>query len=107
VIWPALYEKQRRVVLSASMLGVEGHVQREGEVVHVVADRLHDLSGLLASVGDRDAAFPLPHGRGDELRYGSAGPDPRDRPSREFRAREIHMPDGHVDVLKVRSRDFR
>ncbi len=60
VIWPALFEKQRRVVLAAAMLGVDGRVQREGEVVHIVANRLHDLSNILASVGDRDVAFPLP-----------------------------------------------
>jgi hypothetical protein len=51
VIWPGLFEQKRRVVLGARMLGVEGQVQREGEVVHVVARRLHDLSGLLDSLG--------------------------------------------------------
>ena len=39
-----------------------------------IAQRLHDLSGMLASVGERDAAFPLPHGRGDEFHHGSPGP---------------------------------
>ena len=66
VIWPSLYEQQRRIVLSATMLAVDGKVQREGEVVHIVATKLHDASGLLASVGDRDSAFPLPHSRGDD-----------------------------------------
>jgi hypothetical protein len=31
-------------------------------VVHLVAYQLADLSADLASVGARDAAFPLPHG---------------------------------------------
>jgi error-prone DNA polymerase len=56
------------VILSASMLGVDGEIQREGAVVHVVARRLHDLSELLASVGQRDMV--LPHGRGDEALLG-------------------------------------
>ncbi len=43
VIWPSLYEQQRRIVLSASMLVVDGKVQREGDVVHIVATRLHDV----------------------------------------------------------------
>ncbi|MGH1558228.1 hypothetical protein ACRAWD_11335 [Caulobacter segnis] len=30
VIWKTLYEKQRRVALSAHPLGVEGYIQREG-----------------------------------------------------------------------------
>ena len=53
VIWPDLYEKQRRVILGASLMGVLGRVQREGEVVHVVATRLFDLSVQLASIGER------------------------------------------------------
>ena len=59
VIWPSLYEQQRQVVLSASLLVVDGKVQREGDVVHIVATRLYDGSDLLASVGRR-ASFPLP-----------------------------------------------
>ncbi len=54
VLWPDRYAAQRRLVLSASMLACHGRVHREGEVVHVVADRLDDLSGLLRSVGERD-----------------------------------------------------
>ena len=42
VIWPSLYEKQRQIILAANMLGVEGRVQREGQVVHIVADKLID-----------------------------------------------------------------
>ena len=50
VIWPKLYEKQRRVILSARMMAVHGRIQREGEVVHLVAHRVTDLSDALASV---------------------------------------------------------
>jgi error-prone DNA polymerase len=32
VIWPNLYEKQRRVILSAGMMAVYGRVRREGEL---------------------------------------------------------------------------
>ena len=55
VVWAKTFEKYRRVVLGAGMLGVYGRIQREGEVVHLVAHRLTDLSAELASVGDRDA----------------------------------------------------
>ena len=30
VVWPQLFEKQRRLILSANMMSVEGRVQREG-----------------------------------------------------------------------------
>jgi error-prone DNA polymerase len=41
-----------------------------------------DLSDLLASIGHRDAIFPVPHGRGDELRHGSS-------PTIKLKAREF------------------
>ena len=77
VVWEAVYEKHRRTVLTCSMLGVVGRIQREGDVVHVVAYRLIDLSADLASVGGRETPFPLPHGRGDEFLRGPSAPDPR------------------------------
>ena len=80
VIWPKVFEHQRRVILSAGMIAVRGRIQREGEVVHLVAHHLADLSPELASVGERDIAFPLPHGRGDQVRHGGSGPDPRELP---------------------------
>ncbi|MER8446525.1 error-prone DNA polymerase [Mesorhizobium sp. M1066] len=106
VVWVKVFEKYRRVVLGAGMIGVYGHIQREGEVVHLVAHRLSDLSGDLASVGDRDAAFPLPHGRGDEFHHGSPTPDPRGMP-RGSRPRNIIDPYLHIDQIKVKTRDFK
>lgn len=103
VIWQAIFEKYRRVVLGAGLIGVKGRVQREGEVIHVVAHQLHDLSAELASVGSRDASFPLPHGRGDEFRSGSPMADPRGMP----KPRNLGDQYGHTDEIKVRTRDFR
>ncbi|WP_300454035.1 error-prone DNA polymerase [Accumulibacter sp.] len=47
VVHSRLVERQRRELLGARLLGVLGQVQREGEVVHLVAKRLVDLSPLL------------------------------------------------------------
>jgi len=58
VVWPQTFEKFRRSVMTASILAVRGRIQREGEVVHLVAYQLTDLSAELASVGARDAVFP-------------------------------------------------
>jgi error-prone DNA polymerase len=106
VIWPTLYEKQRHVILSAGMMAIYGRIQREGEVVHHVAHRLKDLSPELASVGDRDAAFPLPHGRGDEFHQGSPGLDPRSLP-KGLQPSGVRMPDADVETIKVKTRNFR
>jgi error-prone DNA polymerase len=47
VVHPQLVEKQRRELLGATLLGVFGQLQIEGEVVHLVAKRLVDLSAWL------------------------------------------------------------
>ncbi len=107
VVWTKVFEANRRTVMSAGMMAVKGRIQREGEVVHLVAHRLSDLSPELASIGERDAAFPLPHGRGDEAHHGGTGPDPRDLPPKGLRTRDIYVRDLHIDTLKVRPRDFR
>jgi error-prone DNA polymerase len=108
VVWAKVFEKYRRTVLAASMMAVRGRVQREGDVVHLVAHQLADLSAELASVGDKDPMlFPLPHGRGDQVRHGGSGPDPRELPPKGLRTRDIYIPDPRSDAIKVRTRDFR
>jgi error-prone DNA polymerase len=103
VVWEAIYEKHRRIVLTTLMLGVVGRIQREGEVVHVVAYKLIDLSAELASVGGREAPFPLPHGRGDEFHRRPPSPDPRaPKPDRD-----AYLHDRRDDRIKQKTRDFR
>ena len=107
VVWPSLFEKRRRVVLGASMMAIQGKIQREGEVVHLIARQLYDLSSDLSSLSDRDAEFRNPSGRGDEFAHGSpGGGDARDRP-KPNKVRDIFIPDLHIDSLKVKSRNFQ
>ena len=47
IVRPELAERQRCALLSAKLLGVFGVLQREGEVVHLIAKRLVDHSDLL------------------------------------------------------------
>ncbi|CAK7261624.1 hypothetical protein K0P19_34320 [Shinella sp. YE25] len=106
VVWPTVFERQRRLVLSASMIAINGKIQREGDVVHLVAQRLFDLSEDLCRLGERGDAFPLPHGRGDEFAHGGGAPDSRERKTAAAPARDIYIPDLHIDRLKVKSRNF-
>ncbi|WP_411837044.1 error-prone DNA polymerase [Paracoccus sp. ME4] len=103
VLWPKVFDRHRRIVLGAGMIGVEGRVQRAGEVVHLVAHRLTDLSDLLAGVG-RQGAFPLPHGRGDEFHRGAPPPDPR---AKTPRPRDILIRDLPGPGITVTGRNFR
>jgi error-prone DNA polymerase len=101
-----LFEQQRRLILSAGMIACRGRVQKEGQVIHVVAEHMLDLSGLLRTVGDREEPFPLQHGRGDEAKHGSR-PDPREAPALGRKPRDIFVPDLSLDSIKLKTRDFR
>ncbi len=70
IIWADVFERHRRVVLGARLLGVEGILQREGLVIHVVAKRLSDLSDHLAQLTGA-APLPTPAQRRDILKVKS------------------------------------
>jgi error-prone DNA polymerase len=82
------------------MLGRRGRLQKEGDVIHVIAEHLTDLSDLLISVGGRDDAFPIGYGRGG-LPTSSEGSGARDR-LRSVSAEERASPE-----ILIRPRDFR
>ncbi|SFU26028.1 error-prone DNA polymerase [Paraburkholderia aspalathi] len=50
IVWPSLLEKQRQEALGASLLAVYGTWQCQGEVRHLVAQRLVDMSHLLGTL---------------------------------------------------------
>ena len=108
VVWSKLFERRRRIVLGSSMMAINGKIQREGDVVHLVAQQVFDLSSDLSGLADRDTAFRLPAGRGDEFAHGSpGGPDSRDRQKPPVQPRDIFIRDLHIDTLKVKSRNFQ
>ncbi|HEX8041901.1 MAG TPA: error-prone DNA polymerase [Chryseosolibacter sp.] len=52
VVFPQLFDKYRKEIIQSRLLMVEGHLQREGEVVHVIVKRCHNFSGLLRHLTD-------------------------------------------------------
>lgn len=60
VVWSTVFEKYRKEILRAKLLMVAGKIQVEGEVIHVIAERCFDMSGLLkdlTTVGDNAAGI--------------------------------------------------
>ena len=57
VVWRDLAERQRRVLLEAQLLQVDGHLEEATEVRHVIAGRLQDLTPLLAGLAVRSRDF--------------------------------------------------
>jgi len=56
VVWRNVAERQRRALLGARLLAVAGRIERDGEVVHLIAGGLTDRSALLGRllVASRD-----------------------------------------------------
>jgi error-prone DNA polymerase len=59
IVWPSVFEKSRRTILSASMLGCRGKVQRARDVIHLIIEHVVDLTADLRTVSGHNAPFPL------------------------------------------------
>ena len=63
VIWPDRFEAFRPVIMSARLMAVEGEVQTDGRVIHVVAARIENRSDALDLLSDVE--LPAITTRGD------------------------------------------
>jgi error-prone DNA polymerase len=50
IVWERLAERVRKTLVGAALLGFKGKVQKEHDVVHVIAERLYDHSSLLGGL---------------------------------------------------------
>ena len=98
VVWPAVFERFRRVVLGAQLLVVRGKVQKEGLVIHVVAAHMEDRSDLLRRLGESDGVFEAPVARADRVKRPR---DPASRPRRPpVETVPFKAPIAHADHAK-------
>ena len=71
IVWPKLFERFRPVVLAARLLLARGRLQKEGKVIHLVADELVDMSHQLAELTQGEVALTQEGlARADEVRGG-------------------------------------
>lgn len=108
ILWPDRFESQRRAVMTSAMVSLKGRVQKEGEIIHVICDRITDHTAMLGRVGEM--SFRPVTGRGDGARY--AGSPDRGDPGWKPTVRNSYWPphDGGMDpedVVRVKTRDFR
>lgn len=57
IVRPELFEQQRRILLGAQLMGVFGQISRQGRVVHLIASRVVDHSGLLGALATHSRDF--------------------------------------------------
>jgi error-prone DNA polymerase len=130
VVWPKVFERFRRVVLGAQLMVVRGPLQKEGLVIHVIAEGLIDRSDLLRRLAETEggrsasrpgpaaasAPFQVPLAHADHVKS-SGPPDPRDPGTRRreqtllepLRARQVALaaPLARADEVKRPGRDLR
>jgi error-prone DNA polymerase len=59
IVWPKVFETYRRIVMTSQFLLVRGKIEREGLVIHVVAEDLVDLTHELGELSS-GKAVPSP-----------------------------------------------
>ncbi|WP_293718170.1 error-prone DNA polymerase [Stappia sp.] len=95
VVWPKVYERFRRIVMGGRLLRVSGRIEREGIVVHVIADHIEDLSCRLSDLGHpMDDAVGITLPQADEAprppRPSPTARHPREQARRLFPSRDFH-----------------
>jgi error-prone DNA polymerase len=106
ILWPNKFEIYRRQIMSASMIAMRGRVQKEGEIIHVICDRIIDHDAMLRSIAR--SRFSVPPGRGDGATHGG-GPDPRDPKfpaGRTLASPPYNTAPAADDLVPIRSHDF-
>jgi error-prone DNA polymerase len=95
VVWKTVYERFRKAVIAGRLLRVTGRIQRDGEVLHLIAERVEDISPLLATLG-RPLPIEVNDGRADETRRPVGGRTrpaarhPREQAKKLFPSRDFH-----------------
>jgi error-prone DNA polymerase len=66
VVWPDVFERQRKIVMGARLMAVHGMVQKDpdSDVIHVVVGRLEDQTSMLSHLSD-DSLLPSTLEKGD------------------------------------------
>ncbi|MEP3347408.1 MAG: error-prone DNA polymerase [Litoreibacter sp.] len=95
VVWQTVYKQFRRAVMGGRLLRVTGYLQREGIVVHLIAQSIEDMSHKLSDLGHpMDDAIGVTQSQADDApRPQKPQPramHPRDQAKRLFPSRDFH-----------------
>ncbi|WP_349038857.1 error-prone DNA polymerase [Pseudotabrizicola sp. 4114] len=95
VVWKKIYETFRKAVIAGRLVQVRGRIERDGPVIHLIAEHVEDVSPLLATLG-RPVMIPSNDGRADETkrpvmgRSQSSARHPREQARKLFPSRDFH-----------------
>jgi error-prone DNA polymerase len=59
IVWPDVFDKERRIVMGARLMVVHGIIQRDEDIIHLVARKLEDGTPMLRHLSDDLMTAPL------------------------------------------------
>jgi error-prone DNA polymerase len=95
VVWKKVYETFRKAVTAGRLVRVTGRIERDGPVVHLIAEQIEDVSALLATLS-RPVMIDANDGRADETKrpvggsVRSSAHHPREQAKKLFPSRDFH-----------------
>ncbi|PRX11388.1 UNVERIFIED_ORG: DnaE-like error-prone DNA polymerase [Martelella mediterranea] len=95
VVWKKVYERFRRTVMGGRLLKVTGKLQREGVVVHIIAETIEDCSWRLSELGHpMDDAIGVNDPKADatprRVKLQPRARHPREQAKKLFPSRDFH-----------------
>ncbi|GHD17461.1 error-prone DNA polymerase [Tianweitania populi] len=106
IIWKDTFEKFRPIVLGARFIRVSGKLQHQGEVIHVIAQKIEDLTPRLAELSEHG---PTIHGLANCDHVRRPLPESANRPYSEKRVAKLmrDMPEFKEDIEELAKRSAK
>ncbi|RUS61022.1 DNA polymerase III subunit alpha [Pseudorhodobacter sp. E13] len=95
IVWKQVYETFRKAVIAGRLVRVTGRIQHDGPTTHLIAERVEDVSPMLATLG-RPVLIDANDGRADETKRPVGGKirpsarHPREQAKALFPSRDFH-----------------
>ncbi|WP_233141160.1 error-prone DNA polymerase [Haematobacter missouriensis] len=93
VVWRKVYEAFRPAVVAGRLLRVTGRIERDGQVVHLIAERIEDLSARLSTIGHQLRIGAETERAGETVRptrTSGRARHPREQAKKLFPSRDFH-----------------
>nr|WP_154664642.1 error-prone DNA polymerase [Gemmobacter nectariphilus] len=93
VVWKKIYETFRAAVVAGRLLRVTGRIERDGQVTHLIAERIEDLSARLSTIGHRLRIGAETERAGETVRptrTAGRARHPREQAKKLFPSRDFH-----------------
>ncbi len=93
VVWKKVYEAFRKAVIAGRLVRVTGRIERDGPVTHLIAERVEDVSHLLATIGRQLRIGAETEKAGETIRPSRTpgrARHPREQAKKLFPSRDFH-----------------